>query len=133
MREKILSYLNQAIIYYKEILSANKLPPNLLSGSKHTVENDIPRHLSNFITVINMVDKAQSYPLVNNIDNGIIVFSNTQLDVSIEHAIIDNNIVGIGGSPTNMTAKGMLDYSVEAVRSSVELLQLQVALTKLMR
>lgn len=133
MREQILNYLRMAISHYNEInlLYSAKLPKNILDGAKHTIENDIPRHSGNFITIINMVEHAQTYPKITTIQEAVHVFSNPQLDASIENALIDANIVAIGGNDTDMSAREILEYSRDAVRSGVELLQLQIAAAKL--
>jgi hypothetical protein len=135
MREQILNYLNRAGELYNEInlLYSGKLPQNILDGSKHTVEMDIPRHLNNFITIINMVEQAQIYPKINTIQEGIDLFNNPQLDKSIQNAIDSANVVGIGGNQTDMPAKEILAYSQDAIRSGVELLHLQISAAKIIR
>lgn len=135
MREKILNYLNNAVVFYNDInlLYGAKLPKNILDGTKNTVESDIPRHVNNIITIINMVEQGQAYPAIKTIQDAVDVFSNPQIENSIQNALSDKNVVGIGGNDTNMTAKEILEYSLDAVRSCVDLLQLQIAAAKLMR
>lgn len=133
MREQILNYLNQAVGMYNEInlIHVGKLPQNILDGSKHTIESDIPRHLNNFISIINMVEQNQTYPIIKNIQEGIELFGNSKLETSIQNATKDTNVVAIGGNNNQMSAKQIMEYSLDAVKSGVELLQLQIAVAKL--
>lgn len=133
MREQILTYLNRAIAFYNEInlVHSAKLPQNILADAKHTIDRDIPRHATNFITIINMVEQSQKYPTINSIQDAVAVFSNTDLDASIDKANEDVNVIAVGGNSTDMSAKEILNYSRDAIRSGVELLQLQIAAAKL--
>jgi hypothetical protein len=133
MREQILKYLLQAVTLYKEITTVHRdrLPRSILDDSRNTIENDIPKHLNNFISIINMVEQVQKYSLIESIQDGIKVFSNPELDISIEKSIKANSIRGYGGGQDTMTAKDILDYSTDAVRGGAELLALQVAAARL--
>jgi hypothetical protein len=133
MREQILKLLMRAVELYKEItvVYRNRLPQNILDGSKHTIESDIPRHLNTFISVVNMVERVDKYPQIKNIEAAIEVFSISDLDKSIQKSMEDENIVGYGGDQAGMTAKDILEYSKDAVRSGIELLALQIAAAKL--
>lgn len=134
MREEILTNLKRAVGYYNEIalIHSAKLPKTILDGTRSTVEKDIPRHLNNFISIINMVEEKKAYPEISNIQTGIQVFSNSELDKSIEKALGNTNVVGIGGNE-DMSAKQILEYSEDAIRDCVQLLQLQIAAAKLSR
>lgn len=127
MREQILNYLNCAVRLYEEInlFHSGKLPQNILDGSKQTIEMEIPKHINNFIEIINIVEGVPTYPKIATIQESIEIFKNPQLDKSIQNAIGSTNIVGIGGNQNNMSAKEILADSQDAVRNSVDLLQLQ--------
>lgn len=129
MREQIFSYLNQAVKLYSEIslIHSGKLSPIILDGSKRTIEQDIPKQINNFISTINTVEQAKVYSEIKTIQEGIELFSNPQLETSIQNAIKNTNFL----TSNQKSPKETLEFLQDAVRRSVQLLKDQINIAKL--
>ena len=129
MQEQIFNSLNEAVRLYNEINSiySNKLPQNILDSCKDIIENDIPKRLNEFIHTINMAEQSETYPKIETIQEGILVFDNPQLEISIQNAIKNTSIVG----QNQMSTEETLVNLQKAIVHGLEGLEMQIAVAKL--
>jgi len=134
MREEILNTLVQAKEAYATITNeyGNILPENILNNARTSIDSDIPRFANNFLNVLNNATKENLYSENNNIDEAIELFSNPDLDVSIQNAINSKTYLATDGART-FNAKQILEQCVYGVKSGADGLILTQAAGRLGR
>ena len=133
MKDKILNELNLANSLYHELIQnyKNVLPENIIAGSINNFEVEIPKFVNNFLSILNSVEGHEVFKPVKTIGNALEIFNEQAIDSSIEKTIENKNIVGIGGKTGTLSAKELLDASVDGIESGVRLLNMQLKLAKL--
>ncbi|KLT69908.1 hypothetical protein [Flavobacterium sp. ABG] len=120
MRAEILKTLVQAKEMYATITNeyGNVLPENILNSAHATIDSNIPKFVNNFLHVLNDAVKQNIYSENNNIDEAIEVFSNPDLDVSIQSAINSKTYLATDGARTFNTTQ-ILEQCVDGVHSGL--------------
>lgn len=132
MREEVLDLLIKSRKTFNQIIDelSIALPENILQGSRNSVEVQIPKFANNFIHILNKVEQKKLYSENNNIDEAIEVFSNPDLDVSIEKTIQNTSII-VETTEGSMSAHETLQACLEGIDSGFQLLNIQLKVGKL--
>lgn len=134
MRKGTLNKIVKAKATFEELISdyTAVLPANIVDGGRNTIDIEIPKFVNNFLMTLNSVEQEKLYNEVKNIDEAIELFEKPELDISIEKAIENKTIVGVGTKGT-ISAKEILEACVYGVNSGLQLLEMQLSMGKLIQ
>ena len=133
MREDILKLLIEGKEFYTDLVSnySKTLPEEITQGASDTIKNEIPKKINEFLSFLNS-SKDSPYKQITNIDEGINMFQNDEIQHSIDKTISNGNLIGITSS-TNRSPSSteILDGIKFGIETYVNTLKMQVATGKL--
>ena len=129
MRNKILELLLKGKDLHNELITkfSDVLPENIIEGGNDNVNSDMPKKINVILSLLNMSEKKEVFPPINNLDEAIEVFKNGNLDEAIERAISNTDLLGFSELKNEtLSVKDILENAEFGINSGVQLLQMQI-------
>ncbi len=125
--EKAKEIKNDIFLNYSDVL-----PSNITDGAQRTVNEDLPHRINVIFDILNMQEKTEKYKKVATIDEAIEALQNEEIDLSIEGALKNTDLVGYSQLRNEkLSIEEILDNAAFAIDSGVQYLHLQRVAGKL--
>lgn len=123
MRKEILRLLEKGKELHEQLVSAfdEALPENIMEEGNNIVNVKLPGNINGMLMILNADAKSKKYQPIQNLQQGIELFSRTELQKDIDNAITNKELVGLSQcEDCFISIKEIFDATKCEIRSHVE-------------